>query len=629
MTKAFTSALVIMTVIAAGAIILVGTLGNNELPPSVVLTNNPQDPSENGQPGDNPATSTQGFPENTGTIDDWKYSSPQYSDESLSSPTISGSGSSWGMMGGGSGSGAPSNSAMKMAAPSASYESDSIGLAAGGAKDTNNFRENIENGYLPLPTDITYEGLYYNYYFDTGKTQACEKLFCPSYSKAVSKDPFSGKNDYFLTVGLNSGIKESDFARKKLNLVVVMDISGSMGSPFDQYYYDQSGNYRQPTAAEQEEMSKTKMRVADESLVAMTKHLESDDRFGVVLFDESAYVAKPLSKVGTTDMDKIRQHIMEITEQGSTNMEAGINEATKLFAELKNASPDVYENRIIFITDAQPNTGGASEENFTGLIKSNAADNIYMTFIGVGVDFNTELIDSITKVRGANYYSVKSGSEFATRMDDEFDYMVTPLVFDLELNLQSQGFEIVKVYGSPEADMATGQIMKVNTLFPSATSEEGTKGGIVLLQLKKLANNATITLSTSYQDRNGKTAGDQSVITFGNQEPEYFENTGIRKGVLLARYGNMVKDWINDERSYADYPQTWEPMVNYTDGIYVPSTTWPRSLGQWERQSMPLRISSAYKKLFGIFGTYFDNEMKAIGGDELKQEADILKKLIM
>jgi len=75
------------------------------------------------------------------------------------------------------------------------------------------------------------------------------------------------------------------------------------------------------------------MKIADESVVAMTKHLAADDRFGVVLFDDNAYVAKPLSKVGVTDMDKIREHIMDITEQGSTNMEAGINEATKLFAD--------------------------------------------------------------------------------------------------------------------------------------------------------------------------------------------------------------------------------------------------------------------------------------------------------
>jgi hypothetical protein len=40
-------------------------------------------------------------------------------------------------------------------------------------------------------------------------------------------------------VGLDSGIKVEDFKRKKLNLIILLDVSGSMSSPFDTYYYDQ------------------------------------------------------------------------------------------------------------------------------------------------------------------------------------------------------------------------------------------------------------------------------------------------------------------------------------------------------------------------------------------------------
>ena len=52
--------------------------------------------------------------------------------------------------------------------PAGSAQQNTLGLSTGGAKDINNFRENIRNNYLPLPTDITYEGLFYDYYFDTG-----------------------------------------------------------------------------------------------------------------------------------------------------------------------------------------------------------------------------------------------------------------------------------------------------------------------------------------------------------------------------------------------------------------------------------------------------------------------------
>jgi len=150
---------------------------------------------------------------NTDKQDDWEFSNSSAGGGTKSIRTGGGSPSysSWGMD--------------RVSAPSVAQEN--IGFSVGGAKDTNNFRENIKNDYLPIPTDITYEGLFYDYYFDTGNQEECNELFCPSYSFAISEDPISQETDHYLSVGLNSGIKESDFARKKLNLVVVLDISGS------------------------------------------------------------------------------------------------------------------------------------------------------------------------------------------------------------------------------------------------------------------------------------------------------------------------------------------------------------------------------------------------------------------
>ena len=43
----------------------------------------------------------------------------------------------------------------------------------------------------------------------------------------------------------------------------------------------------------------------------------------------------------------------------------------------------------------------------------------------MGLDFNTELVEAISKVRGANYYSVHSPGEFKRRLVDDFDFAVT------------------------------------------------------------------------------------------------------------------------------------------------------------------------------------------------------------
>ncbi|MEW5804946.1 MAG: VWA domain-containing protein [bacterium] len=442
-----------------------------------------------------------------------------------------------------------------MAAPT------TIGYSTGGAKDINNFRTNIENGYLPIPTDVTYEGLFYDYYFDTGRQEECQQLFCPSYSLAVSRDVFSQETEYYLSVGLNSGIKESDFQRKKLNLVIVLDISGSMRSVFDKYYYDQFGVRNELEVSE--DSSKTKIQVAAESIVGLIDHLEADDRFDMVLFDDTAYVAKPLRLVGETDMEAIKSHVLELRSHGGTNMSSGMRKGTELFDNYRNIDYTRYENRIIFLTDAMPNRGETSETGLLGIIEKNANNKIYSTFIGIGIDFNSELAEAITKVRGANYYSVNSAAQFKEQMDENFEYMVTPLVFNLQLKLDASGYQIEKVYGSPEASEATGEIMKINTLFPSRQNAEGTRGGIVLLKLKKLSEDACMNLTVSYEDRQGTANSSTKEVEFGHLTPEYFANTGIRKAVLLSRYADLLKNWIIDERKSLALKVPVEPSITY------------------------------------------------------------------
>lgn len=495
-----------------------------------------------------------------------------------------------------------------------------LGFSTGGAKDVNSFRENIKNGYLPLPTDITYEGLFYDYYFDTGKLTECSGLFCPSYSYAVSRDPFSQTPEYYMTVGLNSGIKASEFQRKNLNLVVVLDISGSMGAPFDQYYYD--GKNKQEGSDDVFESKKSKMQIADEAIVGILDHLEPEDRLGIVLFDERAYLAKPLNYMGETDVEALKKHILSIREQGSTNHEAGFSQGSQLFQDFSDLSNPDYENRIIFVTDAMPNTGTTDKNSLLAMVQDQADKNIYTTFIGVGIDFNSELVDGITKARGANYYSVHSAQEFKNRMDAEFEYMVTPLVFDLSLSFQSESWEIQKIYGSPEADSSTGNLMRVNTLFPSASIEEGVKGGIVLLKLRKIQGNSPVRLNVSYEDRDGNRSTTKKIVTLPRSGQVHYQNSGIRKAILLTRYAALMKNYILSKRS-TSYPPV-EIQLYKREGL--PEFDEQR-FSQWERTSMPLSLNKDDRAIFNQFKTYFQNEMQTLKDMSLEKELLILSRL--
>jgi len=119
---------------------------------------------------------------------------------------------------------------------------ESIGLAVGGAADVGTFRRNVYEGYLPIPETMAYEGLFHDYYFDTGGDGSCTSWFCPTYTPAVTDDPLSGEIERYLSVGLESGLAQSAFERPPLNLVLVLDVSGSMSAGFSEYYYDRFGN---------------------------------------------------------------------------------------------------------------------------------------------------------------------------------------------------------------------------------------------------------------------------------------------------------------------------------------------------------------------------------------------------
>lgn len=502
---------------------------------------------------------------------------------------------------------------------SAPSSSQNLGFSVGGAKDIQNFRDNIANGYLPLPSSITYEGLFYDHYFDTGHEESSDdEMFSPSYSMASIGNRLKEENELWLSVGLNSNIKESDFSRKKLNLVVVLDISGSMESAFDQYYYDGK------RANNRDEDRRSKLTIAAETVCDMLSHLNNDDRFGMVVFENRAYLAKPLNLVGSTDMEKIRGHIKDLHTLGGTNMYAGMQEGTKLFDPYLNTDKGEYENRIIFLTDAMPNRELTDKYSLWGVLKENSEKGLYSTLIGVGVDFQSELVEAISKVEGANYYSIHTAADFKKRLDEEFDYMVTPLVFDLNLVLDAEGYEIVKVCGTPYSAESSGEIMKVGTLFPSASEDDKVRGGIILVQLKQTEKEGDIRLIAGYNDRAGKHYSSSRKVDMKRYLLSSYINPGIKKGVLLVHYADLLRDWARTTRGDGGTEGT-EDDWQYNAPQNRRKT---RALNEWEQESIPLSVNSYYLKQFLKMKEQIINYIRINDDQELQKEVELLDILI-
>ncbi|KIZ06136.1 hypothetical protein MNEG_1821 [Monoraphidium neglectum] len=584
---------------------------------------------------------------------------------------------------------APLSRVAAFAAPSALAGASSMGAASGigfktgGAQDVSNFRENIKSGKLPIPTDVTYEGLVKDYYFDTRSSDdpKCADLFCPTYSLALAPDPVvaaaskgaakaaAQPNEVFLAVGLDSGL--TNFTRPKLNLVIVLDVSGSMDSSFDEYYYDRFSNGKKRLS--EADKSKSKLDVAKEVLQGMLDKLRPDDSVAITLFSSNAATPKKMGKWGSADKEAVQAGVGALKTVSSTNFQAGLDQAVtnmRSYTDCFGGDPSTTENRIIVLTDAQPNEGDITDEGLLARMKANAGDGFYMTMVGIGLDFNTKLVESILKVKGANYYSVHTPGEFKQRLADEFDSMVAPLVFDLSLAVDSSslaptkdgsqqgGWKIVNVYGSPDAaggKPSDGNILKVLTLFPTPKTEEGIKGGVVLLRVQPppgttIATAPPLKLSAQYTDRSGKkftTARTVQVPAAAKSGAAYFQSSGVRKAVALARLSDALQLWLVEENakqapaSKVTFADRCDIIFNYA-GLWTPPPIWPGrvpririgcplvpfALGRWERQSRGLAVGRDARDALQPVLQFVKSEQAAVKDSTMKQEVDLLQKLV-
>jgi hypothetical protein len=72
-------------------------------------------------------------------------------------------------------------------------------------------------------------------------------------------------------------------------------------------------------------------------------------------------------------------------ETSGTNFQAGIDAGGAQLTgctTCMEANASAVENRIIFLTDAQPNAGDDSESGLVARVKALSADGIYTTIIG-------------------------------------------------------------------------------------------------------------------------------------------------------------------------------------------------------------------------------------------------------
>jgi len=319
--------------------------------------------------------------------------------------------------------------------------------------------------------------------------------------------------------------------RPMMNIALVLDISGSMQCPFN---------------GEKE----SKLDVAKNVIVTgLLPHLKPDDSLCIILFDTDYKIYFPFKAVKDIDMSELKSSVLRISTGGGTTMRVGLEGAT---IALDGYTGKVNKtSRIFFLTDAIPNDSGDHPE-MVEISKENIKNNIFTTFIGLGVDFNVEFINDIASIKGSNYYSIKSAVDFKKIMDTDFDYLTYVNALDIKVKYDGNDISIERIYGSPGNETPTaGIVCHVTSSFPSPKEDPNTtKGGVVLLKFKRNSQNTQIMFTSSYIDCEGKVYNDEHVIKLPpSPEENCFEGSAVRKAVLLTRYVNIMRQFIQEAKT--------------------------------------------------------------------------------
>lgn len=193
----------------------------------------------------------------------------------------------------------------------------------------------------------------------------------------------------YLIARLVAGSAPDNEQRRPLNLSLVIDHSGSMaGEKLD--YTRQAAQF-------------------------LVQNLSTRDILSIVLYNNR--VETLVTPAPVQHKDAINQRIDDVKASGTTNLSGGWLEGTNHVAENQG---DEYLNRVILMTDGLANRGIIEPERLVALGAQKYETGISTTTMGLGDDFNEDLLIAIANASGGAFYFIESPE-------------VTPAIFQEEL----------------------------------------------------------------------------------------------------------------------------------------------------------------------------------------------------
>ena len=107
------------------------------------------------------------------------------------------------------------------------------------------------------------------------------------------------------------------------------------------------------------------------------------------------------------------------------------------------------QNRVILLSDGQPTIGITATDAILAMSKGYNSEGVGLTTIGVGTDFNPELMRGLAQQADGNFYFLENAGAVNEVFSDELSYFTVPVAFDLKLELSAGAhYNFGRAYGS-------------------------------------------------------------------------------------------------------------------------------------------------------------------------------------
>jgi len=187
------------------------------------------------------------------------------------------------------------------------------------------------------------------------------------------------------------GKAAADSQRQPLNVCAVLDRSGSMAGQ--------------------------KLEYVKKAVQFLVQHLKADDRFSMVTYDDRVTVDVRPTQV--TFKDAISQSIEAIRSGNATNLSGGWLQGCQLVTDGIGQN---QSDRVLLLTDGLANRGITGVEQLTALTRQKREAGVTTTTIGVGLDFNEDLLKNMAHEGGGAFYFIDSPEQtpeiFAEELQD-------------------------------------------------------------------------------------------------------------------------------------------------------------------------------------------------------------------